>query len=84
MQLPAVKDASAVGMPDERSGEAVALFIVKAHPGLTEAAVREHCARHLAAYKRPKLIEFRTQLPKTAIGKTLRRALAAYEGGAHG
>jgi long-chain acyl-CoA synthetase len=78
MQLPGVKDASAVGMPDERSGEAVALFIVKTDAGLTEAAVREHCARHLAGYKRPKLIEFREQLPKSAIGKTLRRALAPH------
>jgi len=76
MKHPGVKDASAVGIPDERSGEAVALFVVKKDPNLTGAAIRDHCARHLTGYKRPKLIEFREQLPKSPIGKTLRRALA--------
>jgi len=76
MKHPGVKDASAVGIPDERSGEAVALFVVKKDPNLTDAAIRDHCARHLTGYKRPKLIEFREQLPKSPIGKTLRRALA--------
>ena len=84
MQHPGVKDASAIGVPDERAGEAVALFIVKKDPGLTAESIREHCARHLTGYKRPKFIEFREQLPKSAIGKTLRRALAPHSEVARG
>lgn len=84
MQHPGVKDASAIGVLDERAGEAVALFIVKKDPGLTAESIREHCARHLTGYKRPKFIEFREQLPKSAIGKTLRRALAPQGGAARG
>jgi long-chain acyl-CoA synthetase len=75
MQHPGVKDVGAVGMPDARTGEAIALFVVKRDPGLTAEALREHCAQHLAAYKRPKLIEFCDDLPKTPIGKVLRRQL---------
>ncbi len=75
MKHPGVSDAAAVGMHDERTGEAVALFVVKKDPALDAAAVREHCARYLTGYKRPKLIEFRERIPKRAIGKPLRREL---------
>ncbi len=75
MRHPGVKDAGAVGMPDPRTGEAIALFVVRRDPGLTDEALREHCAKHLTGYKRPKRIEFRDELPKTPIGKVLRRQL---------
>ena len=75
MLHPGVRDAGAAGVPDARSGEAVALFVVKKDPALTAEALLEHCARHLTGYKLPKRIEFREQLPKTPIGKVLRREL---------
>ena len=75
LKHPAVLEAAAVGMPDAQSGEAVRLVVVKADPSLTEEQVRAHCAQHLTGYKRPKLIEFRAELPKTPVGKILRRAL---------
>ena len=75
MLHPGVKDAGAVGVPDERSGEAVKLFIVKKDPALTEQQVREFCHDNLTGYKRPSFIEFRTELPKTPVGKILRREL---------
>lgn len=75
MLHPGVKDAGAVGLPDAHSGEAVALFVVRRDPALTAAALLAHCATHLAAYKLPRQIEFRGELPKTPIGKTLRRRL---------
>jgi long-chain acyl-CoA synthetase len=74
-RCPGVLEVAAVAEPDEHSGEVVALFIVRKDPGLTEAAVREHCHRHLTGYKRPQHIYFRTELPKTNVGKILRRAL---------
>jgi long-chain acyl-CoA synthetase len=70
-----VKDVGAVGMPDPRTGEAIALFVVRRDPTLTADALREHCATHLTGYKRPKRIEFRDELPKTPIGTVLRRQL---------
>jgi long-chain acyl-CoA synthetase len=75
MLHPGVKDAGAVGVPDARSGEAVALYVVKKDPGLTAEALLEHCGRHLTGYKLPRRIEFREQLPKTMVGKILRRRL---------
>jgi long-chain acyl-CoA synthetase len=75
MLHPGVKDAGAVGVPDRHSGEAVALFVVKRDPGLSAEALLEHCAKHLTRYKLPKRIEFREQLPKTPLGKILRRQL---------
>jgi long-chain acyl-CoA synthetase len=72
---PGVEDAAAVGIPDEHSGEAVMLFVVRRDPELGEEAVRLHCEQHLAPYKRPRYIEFRKDLPRTAIGKVLRRQL---------
>jgi long-chain acyl-CoA synthetase len=73
--LPGVLEVAAVGVPDEHSGEAVKLFVVKKDPALTEHDVVEHCKRELTGYKRPKYIEFRSELPKTNVGKILRRAL---------
>jgi len=72
---PGVLECAAVGVPDERSGEAVKLVIVKKDPALTEAQVREYCKANLTGYKQPKLVEFRTELPKTPVGKILRREL---------
>ena len=74
-QHPGVLEAAAVGIDDARSGEAVKAFIVRRDPGLTEAEVRAWCESQLTGYKRPKLIEFRSELPKTAVGKILRREL---------
>ena len=61
--------------PTSKSGEAVKLFVVKKDPALTEDDVLEHCEANLTGYKRPKYVEFRTELPKTNVGKILRRAL---------
>ena len=72
---PGVLEAAAVGVEDERSGEAVKLFVVKKDPQLTTEAVLAHCRANLTAYKIPRQIEFRAELPKTPIGKILRRAL---------
>ena len=72
---PGVLEVAAVGIPDEKMGEAVKLVIVKKDPSLTEAQVREHCRHDLTGYKQPKLIEFRAELPKTPVGKILRREL---------
>jgi long-chain acyl-CoA synthetase len=74
-QLPGVLECAAVGIPDEKAGEAVKLVIVKKDPALTEAAVRAFCEAQLTGYKRPKVVEFRTDLPKTTVGKILRREL---------
>lgn len=73
--LPGVKEAGVVGLPDERTGESVALFVVPADPQLTVEAVRAHCEEHLTAYKRPHRIELRDALPMTPLGKVLRRQL---------
>ena len=72
---PGVMECAAVGVPDDKSGEAVKLVIVKKDPDLTEAQVREYCRHELTGYKQPKVIEFRTELPKTPVGKILRREL---------
>lgn len=72
---PGVLEAAAVGVPDEHSGEAVKLFVVKKDPTLTEAELKEHCAANLTGYKRPRFIEFREELPKTNVGKILRKEL---------
>ncbi|MDH4376172.1 MAG: long-chain-fatty-acid--CoA ligase [Ramlibacter sp.] len=73
--LPGVLECAAVGVPDEHSGEAVKLFVVKKDPALTEQQVRDFCHANLTGYKRPSAIEFRTELPKTPVGKILRREL---------
>ena len=73
--LPGVSTAAVVGVPDERTGQAVKLFIVPASADLTAAAVLEHCRANLSAYKVPRFIEFRDMLPLNQLGKVLRRAL---------
>ncbi len=70
-----VLECACVGVADEKSGEAVKLVIVKKNPELTEAQVREFCKTNLTGYKQPRVIEFRTELPKTPVGKILRREL---------
>ena len=72
---PKVLEVAAVGVPDEKSGEAVKVFIVKKDESLTKEEVAAFCAENLTGYKKPKHIEFRAELPKTNVGKILRRAL---------
>ena len=72
---PGVLECAAVGVPDEKTGEAVKLVIVKKDPALTEMAVREYCKVNMTGYKQPKVIAFKKELPKTAVGKILRREL---------
>jgi long-chain acyl-CoA synthetase len=74
-QMPGILECAAVGVPDAKAGEAVKLFIVRKDPSVTEAAVRAYCEANLTGYKRPKFIEFRNDLPKTPVGKILRREL---------
>jgi long-chain acyl-CoA synthetase len=74
-QLPGVLECAAVGVPDAKAGEAVKVVIVKKDPALSEADVRAFCEANLTGYKRPKVVEFRTDLPKTPVGKILRREL---------
>ena len=73
--LEGVLECAAVGVPDEKTGEAVKLVIVKKHPELTDVQVKEFCRANLTGYKQPRIIEFRTDLPKTPVGKILRREL---------
>ncbi len=72
---PGVLECAAVGVPDAKSGEAVKLFVVKKDPTLAEEDLVEYCKENFTAYKRPKYIEFRDDLPKTNVGKILRREL---------
>jgi long-chain acyl-CoA synthetase len=72
---PGVLECAAVGVPDEYAGEAVKLFVVKRDPAVTERDIMDYCKEHLTGYKKPKYIEFRTDLPKTNVGKILRREL---------
>lgn len=74
-QMPGVLECACVGVMDAKSGEAVKVVIVKKNPELTEADVRAFCEANLTGYKRPKIIEFRADLPKTPVGKVLRREL---------
>jgi len=74
-QMPGVAEAAAVGIADAKAGEAVKLVIVRRDPALTEADVRAYCEANLTGYKRPKIVEFRAELPKTPVGKVLRREL---------
>jgi long-chain acyl-CoA synthetase len=76
MLHPGVLEVAAIGAPDERSGEAVKIVVVKKDPALGTSELLEHCRKHLTGYKVPKLVEFRTEpLPKSNIGKILRREL---------
>jgi long-chain acyl-CoA synthetase len=74
-QMPGVLECAAVGIADAKAGEAVKLVIVRSNPGVSEADVRAYCEANLTGYKRPKMVEFRTELPKTNVGKILRREL---------
>lgn len=72
---PDILEAAAVAVPDEHSGEAVKLFVVRKNPNLSEADVKAHCATGLTNYKRPRIVVFKDELPKTNVGKILRREL---------
>ena len=74
-QLPGILECAAVGIPDAKAGEAVKVVIVKKDPKLSEADVRAWCEANLTGYKRPKVVEFRADLPKSTVGKILRREL---------
>lgn len=74
-QMDGVMECACVGVPDAKTGEAVKLVIVRKDPDLTEEQVRAYCKENLTGYKQPKVIEFRTELPKTPVGKILRREL---------
>jgi long-chain acyl-CoA synthetase len=74
-QMPGVLECAAVGVADAKAGEAVKLVVVKKDPNVSEADVRAYCEANLTGYKRPKVVEFRTELPKTPVGKILRREL---------
>ncbi len=74
-QMPGVLEVAAVGVPDEKSGEAVKLVVVRKDPGLTANDIKNFCRTELTGYKQPKIIEFRTELPKSNVGKILRREL---------
>lgn len=75
VELDGVLEAAAIGIPDERSGEVVKIFAVRTNETVTERDILEHCRENLTGYKRPKSVEFREDLPKTNVGKILRRAL---------
>lgn len=81
MQHPGVLEVAAVGVPGGASGETVKIFVVKKDPSLNEESLVTFCRRHLTGYKVPKLIEFRTELPKSNVGKILRRELRDEEAG---
>jgi long-chain acyl-CoA synthetase len=72
---PKILEAAAVGVPDEKSGEVVKVFIVKKDSSLTEEEVLAHCRANLTGYKVPKHVVFKSELPKTNVGKILRREL---------
>ena len=72
---PGVLECAAVGVTDPKSGEAVKLFVVKRDPALAEEDLAAYCRENFTAYKRPKYIEFRDELPKSNVGKILRREL---------
>ncbi len=72
---PGVLEVACIGIPDEKSGEVVKVYVVKKDQALSEKDVIEHCKKNLTGYKVPKYVEFRTELPKTNVGKILRRAL---------
>ncbi|MBO0662242.1 AMP-binding protein [Jiella sp. MQZ9-1] len=74
-RMPGVIEAAAIAIPDENSGEAVKLFVVRRDAAIGEEAIKAFCKEHLTGYKRPRVIEFRHELPKSAVGKVLRREL---------
>jgi long-chain acyl-CoA synthetase len=72
---PGVLECAVVGVPDPGTGEAVKLYVVRRDPALTAEQLIDYCQQQLTGYKRPKLIEFRNELPKSNVGKILRREL---------
>ncbi|MCK6424487.1 MAG: AMP-binding protein [Burkholderiaceae bacterium] len=76
-QMPGILECAVVGVPDERNGETVKAVVVRRDTSVTEADIRAYCEQNLTGYKRPRLIEFRDGLPKSAVGKVLRRQLRA-------
>ena len=72
---PGVVECACIGIPDEKSGEAVKVFVVKKDPALTEEAVRAHCQKNLTGYKMPRSIAFIDAIPKSNVGKILRKDL---------
>jgi long-chain acyl-CoA synthetase len=74
-QMPGVLECAAVGIADDKAGEAVKVVIVKKDEQVSAADVRAFCEANLTGYKRPKVVEFRSELPKTPVGKVLRREL---------
>ncbi|WP_062207866.1 AMP-binding protein [Aureimonas sp. AU12] len=74
-RMPGIVEAAAIGVADESSGEAVKLFVVTSDPAVTAETVKAYCRENLTGYKRPRDVEFRKELPKTSVGKVLRRAL---------
>ena len=79
MDHPKVLEVACVGVPDDKSTEAVKIFVVKKDSTLTEHELHTYCKENLTAYKKPKYIEFREELPKTNVGKILRRVLKEEE-----
>ena len=79
VEMEGILEAAAIGVPNEKSGEIVKIFAVKTDPNVTDQDVIDFCRDNLTGYKRPKLIEFRDELPKTNVGKILRRALREEE-----
>ena len=75
VEMDGILEAAAIGVADEKSGEVVKVFAVRTSDGLTEQDVIDYCRENLTGYKRPKIVEFRDELPKTNVGKILRRAL---------
>jgi long-chain acyl-CoA synthetase len=75
VEMDGVLEAAAIGLPDERCGEIVKIFVVRKDDGVTEQDIIDHCKENLTNYKRPRIVEFRDDLPKTNVGKILRRAL---------
>ncbi len=73
--MPGVLECACIGVPDDKTGEAVKVFVVRKDPSLTAEQVLAYCKDNLTGYKRPKYIEFRDELPKTNVGKILRREL---------
>ena len=75
VELDGILEAAAIGLPDERSGEIVKIFAVRKDDSVTEQDIIDHCKKNLTNYKRPRIVEFRDELPKTNVGKILRREL---------